>query len=60
MRPVYLALSSLLGGKRGVLKFIVPFLKRYIKEREESDLEIEAPVSLKIYLLERLLNMPNA
>lgn len=34
VRVVYLALSTILGGKRKALNFIIPFLHKYEKERE--------------------------
>ncbi|KAF9467379.1 cytochrome P450 [Collybia nuda] len=49
-RPIYVALSSLLGGKRDVLKFIVPFLTKYMKERKKETLEVEAPIIMDFFI----------
>ncbi|KAF8893357.1 cytochrome P450 [Infundibulicybe gibba] len=43
LRPfVYFVMSTLLGGKKGSLKFILPFLKRYTDER--ASMEEKPPI----------------
>ncbi|KAF8658273.1 hypothetical protein AX16_002049 [Volvariella volvacea WC 439] len=49
LRPIiYFVLSSAFGGKKAPLKFIVPFLDRYLKERESLE---EKPSILAEYLI---------
>ena len=46
-RLVYFLLSSVFGGKRGALKYVLPHLKKYVKERSETD---EKPVHFLDFL----------
>ncbi|KDR75911.1 hypothetical protein GALMADRAFT_68551 [Galerina marginata CBS 339.88] len=49
-RPlVYFVLSSILGGKKVALKFIIPYLKQYMKDRESM---AEKPGLVSEYLIQ--------
>jgi len=48
-RVVYYVLSSIFGGKKGALKYLVPHLKKYAKER--SDIGEKPVVLLDLFYL---------
>lgn len=48
-RLVYLLLSSIFGGKKGALKYVLPHLKKYAKER--SNLDEKPVVFLELFSL---------
>jgi len=55
-RFVYSLLSSIFGGKKGALKYVIPHLKKYARERSDTD---EKPVGFLdfFYLVsDQLLN----
>ncbi|KAF8973287.1 cytochrome P450 [Flammula alnicola] len=50
LRPVvYFILSSILGGKKAPLKFLIPHLKRYMKDRESM---AEKPSLVSEYIIQ--------
>ena len=47
-RLVYFTLSSIFGGKKSALKYLVPHLKKY---KERSDIDEEPVVFLELFFL---------